>query len=66
MSDIFVVRFSDIPRSYVYAPYLISWGFSEQDLLDGAFSEFGKILVMWECSDTEEAEQWAEYLRSRV
>lgn len=66
MSKTFVVKYSNLPDSFRYAPYFVVLSSSEEKLINGIYSAYGKPLVMWECDNQTDARYWAEYLRSRV
>lgn len=61
-----VVKYSNLPNVLDYAPYFIIGSSTEEDIINGLYSAFGKPLAMWECADVEDALQWMDYLRSRV
>lgn len=65
MLNIFVVKFSDLPAKFIYAPYFISVSSSEEELVNDAFSEYGKPLAMWKCDSVFDARRWAKYLKDR-
>lgn len=65
MQGVYVVKYSNLPDMFAFAPYFIVVGFSEEELIDGVYSVYGKPLIMWDCDNVPDARKWIKYLQEQ-